>query len=458
VTPPTAPAQADEKKDATQKAPKDLFQPLTQQERRTTSCSIYLHNLNATLSQHERNLSKDSKDPLRALTGLSSTLYALGRFSDDPALIQRAIDAATQGLALSPANPTLLLIRLRARASLHLFPDSLQDLQALQALPPKETASLDLPSLHDDLLLNTSLSPDPALLKRIQDKPITTPTFDAYTAAALLYAEAGDPLTAHRYLAQAERRYDDTTPIPLAWLNVQRGLLDLHTGNFSRARTFYLAALDRCPTYPLAIEHLAEVEGLLGNHEESIRLYNQVIELTDNPEFIAALSGLYADLQQPDKSLPLRERARARFLALVSQFPSAMSWHAADFFLSDPSSLSLALSLLTQNVALRPTPDAFHALAQAQLSCALLDDAQASIQKALSSYAQKPEYHWTAAQIAAALNLPDDAQRHQDLALKRNPLLPQLEGPPSPPPPPPTPCTLPSSSSSPSPSPSPLDQ
>ncbi len=415
-----------------------LTRALTQAELRTTSCSIYLNNLDGIIRQTEKRLATSPTDP-KLLSSVASLLYSRARFSDDLPTLTRALTLADQALTPPPTDPDilrpLLISRIRIRSTLHLFPQALADLAELSKITPATPESKDykaFQALSDDLLLNTSLSVPPDLLARVKNAPISSPSFDTYTAAALLYADMGDTKTADLYFAQAERHFDDTSPLPLAWLNVQRGLLFLNSGDFPRARSFYLSSLERCPTYPLALEHLAEIEHLLDNTPRAIELYDQVITATQNPEFISALADIYAAQNNTEKAQKLLADATSIYTNLLEKYPEAMFWHAADFFASQNPSLSL--SLLSQNASIRPTPDAFYALAAAQLTCGFVKEAKESIDKALSSHTLKPEFLWTASQIASALSLPSEAAQLKERALKINPKIEVLEGPADPPP------------------------
>src|SRR5262249_6563873 len=78
-------------------------------------------------------------------------------------------------------------------------------------------------------------------------------------AEATLRGDLGELDEADGLFTDAQRRYRDVSPFPVAWLQFQQGKMWMREGDLARARTFFKAAHDRLPAFAAAEGHLAEV-------------------------------------------------------------------------------------------------------------------------------------------------------------------------------------------------------
>src|SRR5205814_1699441 len=95
-----------------------------------------------------------------------------------------------------------------------------------------------------------------------------------------LYAQAEDELT-----AKEMRHY--------AWVELQRGVLDLRQGKYEDAQVHYERADRAYSGYWLVDDHKAELLGAQGEIEAAAKLYEQVIARAPKPELQQALGELY---------------------------------------------------------------------------------------------------------------------------------------------------------------------
>jgi tetratricopeptide (TPR) repeat protein len=405
-------------------APADLLKrPRTRLELPTTD----FHAFKATLDDQREAALKlrdgSPKSPL-AIHTYASHILDHAKMMGDLEGIDEGSRVAAEGLALAPEDLNLRLLRAQAHFSLHRWALAKADLEVVRQQRPTHPA---LSAMEAEFLWNQGDVEGARSL--IEEEAQRSPSWESLARLANLKMALGDVEGADQEFARAETLYKNTAPIPLAWLYVQRGLLRLHSGRFEDAKLFYEAAVERAPGYPMAVEHLAEIEHLLGNKERAVTLYLQVIKDTDNPEFHDALAGVYDELGRADEAKASRDRARERNLALIKKFPAAMAGHGADFFLGEGEDHEVARKLLTQNAAERPNPDAWRALAEAQLATGKPKDAQATIQKALSSPVRRAELSWTAARVAKANGAPEaEVERLRQEALTLNPRIAALEG------------------------------
>lgn len=399
-----------------------LDRPRTMRELPTTPYQQMMDLLENQVVRSEDMLDR-SPNSVTAHTFYAGKLLSVAKVYGDLEDISKAVQVADRGLELAPNNANLLKVRMQANFALHRWRDAETDLVLLKAIKPDDVA---LKSVEVELLWNSGQVE--AAKAAIEGLAKEHPSMATVARAAHLQMELGDVDAAEQGFATAETLYEGSSPVPVAWLYVQRGLLRLHSGRFKEAKVFYDAAVERAPGYPMAVEHLAEIEYLLGDHERAITLYKQAIKATDNPEFHIAIAGVYAEQGQEKLAKEHTDRARTRNLDLIKQFPAAMSGHSADFFLEDGEDAKIALELLTLNAKDRPNPTSFQALAEAQLANGLKDDAKVTIDKALATPVKLAEIHWTAARVAKAHGDASQLKRHKEAALALNPKIAVLEG------------------------------
>jgi len=417
-----AQAKLDAEKAAT-KGDWPLGKPRTQKELRTTSCKIYLGNLEARLRSAEKLVEKHP-DHIPTHVDLAVRTFGLGQIRGDLDQMQRGVELLDAVLEEHPDQVGALLQRARMHQSLHRFGAAREDLERAAELEPKNAR---VAARERELAFATS--PTPEVLEAMQSAYEDGATYDNYVTAAKAHLYVGNDPLADRYFGLAERSFRGVAPIPLAWLNVQRGLMAMHNGDDERAHTFFEVGYERCPEYPMAAEHLAEIEGRLGNTERAVELYEAVIEATDEPEFMAALADVHREAGRADAADALIERADARYRALLKKHPEAMYWHAAGFFLGSGEDPELARKLLEKNLALRPNARSYQALAEAQLATGDVEAAAASIEAALKRPGEFAEKYWTAARVATARGNAKQAAVHATKARELNPEIEDHEGP-----------------------------
>lgn len=173
--------------------------------------------------------------------------------------------------------------------------------------------------------------------------------------AEKLYAEAQDDLTAKEMRSWA-------------WLELQRGLLDLDFGDSAGALAHFRRAEEGYPGWWLIEEHIAETLGRLGRRDEAAALYRRVLETTRSPEFLSALAAL---LEQDDAAAAraLDDEARERFEQQSALYPEAALGHYLEHRLDRPLAGAAEgedlLAMAERNLALRPGGEARLLLARA---------------------------------------------------------------------------------------------
>jgi tetratricopeptide (TPR) repeat protein len=406
-----------------------LTQPLPAHALKTTNCDLFLRNLESRLKSLKTIYDRDPKQP-KSLVGYAATLYARAQlYSDLEGIAQVAslIDHIDQALRIHPKHDKLHMLRAQVAMTLHQLPRASQELDWLEAnLSPQSRLRREMRSTRRELDLQRGARLEQHLKE--MERGYQRADYQGYLLAARARELRGQVSLAQRYYGQAERRFRDVAPIPLAWLNVQRGLMAMHSGDFKAARTFFRAGYERCPRYPMAAEHLAEIEGRLGDLKRASELYETVVKQTQHPEFMAALAEIYLERGMKAESRDLVRRADERFRALNALIPEAVSGHAADFYLGLGASPEYALKLLKRDHQLRPNTHTRQALADALIERGELKEASRLVALTLKSPVHFAEKYWTATRLALAQKRTQEARQYKKRALSLNPKITELEG------------------------------
>lgn len=172
-------------------------------------------------------------------------------------------------------------------------------------------------------------------------------------------------------------------PVQRAWLDVQIGINYTMMAKSKNAETAFRSAVEQAPHFVMALEHLAEFLDENGKTDEAIQIYENIVKESDDPEFIGQLAKLYRKKNKLKEADQLAQKAKEKFNLLLIEFPEAMYWHAANFFLEEGRAPEVALDLLKKNIELRPNSSSYLALAKVQLQLNLKEQAKISITNVL---------------------------------------------------------------------------
>lgn len=176
-------------------------------------------------------------------------------------------------------------------------------------------------------------------------------------------AKTGEPDRADGiYVAALSIAEDSQTS---AWLELQRGLVDLERDRLDEAAAHYRAAAAHFSGWWLVEEHLAEVDAKQGRTTEAIAAYRDLVGRTGNPEFMDALADALRPTL-PREAAVWSARARAEYERRLARFPAATYGHALEHFLAADDGAQKSLELARANLRVRPGPDAEALLARAE--------------------------------------------------------------------------------------------
>ncbi|MFT5583321.1 MAG: Tfp pilus assembly protein PilF [Cognaticolwellia sp.] len=226
----------------------------------------------------------------------------------------------------------------------------------------------------------------------------------------------GDVSGAHADMDAAEAMYHGSQQEPLAWFDLQRGLMDLERGQYDEALAHYHNADAHLGGYWLVQEHVAEIWVLQGYEVQAQDLYLDIVDRTGSPEFMDALAGLSTGAERA----AWFARADSVYEQRLLDFPEASWGHALDHYL-ESGQADRALDLAQKNAALRGNGHATTQLAQAYL----LKDAP---QQAVNALQPSVDGGWTSAAAYWELHLAYQAlgetaqsERNRELAVALHP-------------------------------------
>jgi hypothetical protein len=325
----------------------------------TTAGDIYLQNLEGQIESLQRRIEfrADEKWIVRLALLRYHRFQIIGDIKDAEAargLLARAWH--------SSAGPRLGAAYARVLIGFHEFEEADSVLRMAESAGGQETEIMELRSslarVRGESVVE-NIGPD-----TIDESfaPLALVTLAADLAAN------GKPAAATRALKAAQDRYSDTSPYTLSWIHVQQGIIFLQYRDYSSARLFFAAAVQRFPGYTLAAEHLAETELALENFESAARLYREVVARSGHPEFYHQLAKAERFLGNGDDANRYDSLAASGYEELVGEHPRMWADHAARYYI-DIGERDAAVALASLNLEQRGDRRAEELLATARECC-----------------------------------------------------------------------------------------
>lgn len=328
-------------------------------ERPLTDGTIALLNLDAQIDALEPEVRHGSAN-VETRAGLAELISLRGLIVGCIADYDRADEIAEQLVRDVPTDPKALLARARTHAGFHRFNDALADIECAEKLSlDAETANGERAAIFQALGRY-----DESLVLR-EEAAKRRASFEHVAALVGLHAERGEIEAAERRYAESRSQYRGVSPIPLALLDFQLGLMWMNEGRLDKARTSFSAAQRRVPAYAPAGGHLSEVEAELGEVDSAISRLHSLAESSDDPDYAAQLARILGDVGRDGETRYWRQVAATRYEELIANHPEAFADHAAEFWLAAGADPVKALQFAKMNVQVRNTPRARALVAQA---------------------------------------------------------------------------------------------
>ena len=244
------------------------------------------------------------------------------RLSGDWNDYDRAVEALDEAFAIAPAGSGPHRSAGGLDYTLHRFDQVTAHLDAAESNlfndhPTQAGLSIDRALLH----LQTGGVDDARTL--IGDARGLHVDLNLLLAEALLAWRTGEFDEADRYFASALDDYHGTSPEPVAWLHLQRGLLDLDRGRDAEAAAHYRDADAALDGWWLVEEHLAELDMRAGRWGEAEVTLRHVVETTGGPEYMGMLAEIRLAVGDTAGAQAWADRATAAFGEDQARYPEA---------------------------------------------------------------------------------------------------------------------------------------
>lgn len=226
--------------------------------------------------------------------------------------------------------------------------------------------------------------------------------------AEQLYAEAVDELTAK------EMRH-------FAWLELQRGLIDLAQGRFDEAEAHYKLAEKAYSGYWMIEEHTAELLAAQGKFDEALALYHKVVDKVPRPELYQSLGELYDFTGKPEQAQTWYAKAHSAYLESVECGEVHYYHHLVDFYTDIVRDNAKAVDAARKDIALRNNFATQAALAWALYCDNQISEAAELMKRSLSSGVKDAHLFSQAAKIFQAAGENGKSVEYSQMAAALNP-------------------------------------
>jgi tetratricopeptide (TPR) repeat protein len=375
---------------------------------------LELRQIDQDIAGLRQSLAKVPGD-LEKTTRLLYRLYHRASLSGNLAgfnAVESAIDGA---IAEFGAQEDLCLLKANLDFKLHRLARVKRDLTMAPSLPGRFEGQALLADL--DFQEGRYQEARRAYEGLIQDNR----TWDNLARLAYFQSKMGDPAGADQLYLEAEDELTAKEMRSYAWVELQRGVLDLTHGRHAEAVAHYQRAGAAYSGYWHTDEHIAELLAVQGKFDEAAALYESILERVHKPELQQTLGELYVFMGQPERAEPWYDRALAAYLESAQRGDVHYYHHLTDFYADIREDGAEAVKWARMDIALRRNFSTQAALAWALYRHGEIAEALDSINHALASRVQDAQLFSWAETIHRGAGRSDDANRYQEMATAINP-------------------------------------
>jgi tetratricopeptide (TPR) repeat protein len=229
-----------------------------------------------------------------------------------------------------------------------------------------------------------------------------------FETADRLYDEAVDELT-----AKEMRHY--------AWVELQRGVVDLTRGDYAQTRAHYKRAERAYSGHWMMEEHLAELLGAEGKNDEAEAVYRRVVSRVPRPDFQQALGELYLSMGKTADANEVLEQAQAAFLESAQRGEVHYYHHLADLYADVFENGAEAMKWAQKDLELRRNFSTLAAMAWAYYRAGEFSKALEVMNESLASGVKDARLFYQAGMIHKAFSPNGKADRFLQMAAAINP-------------------------------------
>jgi len=158
------------------------------------------------------------------------------------------------------------------------------------------------------------------------------PVWDDMARLAHFHWKMGDRAAAEEWFERASEELTAKQMRSFAWLELQRGVLDLSSGDYEAARAHYDRAERAYSGYWLVDEHFAELLAAEERFDEAESIYLRLADREPKAELLQTIGELYNFMDEPEKADAYLDRARDIYLESAERGEVHYLHHLSDFF------------------------------------------------------------------------------------------------------------------------------
>lgn len=342
-------------------------------------------------------------------------LYHRAALTGSAADLAAAEGALQKALEQNSAFADLYLLKARLDFTVHRLAETQR---ALEALSPF-AGNAQIMAMKAGVALQEGRYE--AAKRGYQSAIAKSPTWDNLARLAYWEAKFGDPDRADGLYRQAQEEISAKEMRSYAWVELQRGLLDLSRGRYENAMAHYQEAGKAYSGYWLVDEYIAELLGARRKFDEAVALYEAVIARAPRPEFHQELGDLYVFMGKREQARPWHDKALAGYLESAGRGEVRYFHHLAGFYADVREDGAEAVKWARKDVELRPNFATQDALAWALYRAGRFAEALGVIREALSSGVKDPHLFFHAAMIHLAAGRTGEGKRFLKTVAEINP-------------------------------------
>jgi tetratricopeptide (TPR) repeat protein len=368
-----------------------------------TDFALELNRTDEDIAGLEASLGKAPKD-LEKRTRLAYRLYHRATMTESIQAFQATEKAITATISQFGCQEDLCLLKANLDFRFHRLDEVARDLR----MAPKLAGRFEARSLQADLAFQHGQYE--GALAAYNNLIEEHRTWDNLARLAHFHGKMGDSNLADRLYAEAEDELTAKEMRSFAWLELQRGVLDIVHGRYNEAAAHYQRADRAYSGYWLVREHIAEVLAAMGRFAEAVAQYTQVIAEISKPELMQTLGELYVVMGDVQQATPWFERALAAYLESAERGEVHYFHHLTDFYTDVREESSAAVNWARKDLELRENFSTQAAMAWALYRGGEIDEALIWINRALSTGASDAELFRRAASIHKAAGQMDPSE------------------------------------------------
>ncbi len=246
-------------------------------------------------------------------------------------------------------------------------------------------------------------------------------TWASLARLAHFHAKMGDPVEADRLYLEAEDELTAKEMRSYAWVELQRGLLDLAHGRYADADAHYARAARAYSGYWLVAEHRAELLAAQGAFEQAAELYERIVAEVPRPDLQQVLGQLYALMGRRGRAKSWYVQARAGYLESARRGGVHYYHHLTGLYADVYEDGAEAVAWARKDLELRDNFSTQAALAWALYRHGQFAEAVERMSQALSSGAKDAHLFSQAATIHCAAGRAEEGERYLQMAAAINP-------------------------------------